>query len=220
MLNKTNIIDKLPTSPEIKEKVKKIIPIVAIIIVLLIIIKLIFSAGNNGKSVNKDAIKLLQKQNPKKVISVMPDGFAEDVIDYYDHNVKDEKQLRDAIKAKELFSKFQEIDVKNVKKVKIIENIDIDASNIPDAPLDMHEEAVVKGMISSINSIYHKTIHDDAVLSIAEITYKDEDGEKQTEDYLLLSVKIGKKWYSANCMQSVIQSAWDYDAKMASRKNK
>lgn len=198
-------------SPETKARIKKALPIVAVVIVLLIIISVVTSGGGSGKSANKEAIKLLQKQNPKKILSVMPDGYVDDVIEYYGGKIKTKKQLSEAIKNRKVFSKFQELG--DVKKVKIVENFEVNLSDLAHESLSMMEEADIKDAFNSVKAEWDvaSEILNEGYATKIEITYKDENGDKQTEDYMLCSVKYDGKWYSLNCMNAVLHSIWGYE---------
>ena len=63
-------------------------------------------------------IDALQQQDSKKVLSCVPDDFAEAVIDYYDLN-KDE--LNEAIEDANMLTVFNEIRTVKVKKKKIVD---------------------------------------------------------------------------------------------------
>lgn len=196
-------------TPENKAKIKKVLPVAAIIVVLLILVSIFSSLFfGGGNATNKKALKLLQKQKPAKILSTMPDGFEEDVMDYYEAYVKDRKQLKDAIK-QETASRFDELG--DIKKVKILEKFEIDLKDLSGSGLNMTEEAVVKGLLTGIGAIWKEIKDcDEGYVTIVEITYKNKDGDKETEEDLLCSFKYDGKWYSMDSMSAVYHAAWGY----------
>ena len=196
---------KFEFTPELKGKLKKILPIVAVVLVLLIIITSCVG-GSGGKAANKKALKLLMKQNPSKILSIMPDGYEEAVMDYYDAYVKDRKELKDAIK-QETSKVF---DSRKIKKIKYLENFAFDLKN-PSESLEYEEEIALKGLWDGVGAIW-KELKDceEGYATIIEMTYKNEDGDKVTDETLLCSFKYDGKWYCMNAMSAVYQGAWGY----------
>ena len=208
MYENANIPENLIPSPETKKKIKKILPVVAIVVVLLIIVKIITSVGGGGKAMNKKAIKLLIKSNPSKILSVMPDGYEDDVMEYYKEYVDDRKQLKEAVK-QETVSKFKELG--KVKKIKFTENFKIDLNDLSGSGLKDLEEAEVKQLKNGIGAIWKEIKDcDEGYVTIADVTFKSKENGKTTETYVLCSFKYKGKWYSMNAMSAVYYGAWGY----------
>lgn len=208
MSENANIPENPVSAPETKQKIKKVLPVVAVVVVLLVIITSCFGGGGSGKSVNKEAIKLFKKQNPTKVLAVMPKGYEEAVIDYYKENVKDKKQLKEAVKQVASTEFFELV---NAKKIKATESFKIDLKDLSGSGLSMEEEATVKGFLNGVGAIWKEIKDcDEGYVTVFEVTYKNEDGEKTTEKDLFCSFKYKGKWYSMNCMTMVYLAAWRY----------
>lgn len=198
----------IPLSPEAKAKLKKILPVVTVVVVLLVIITACFG-GNSGKSVNKEATKALYKQNPKKILAMMPKGYEDDVIDYYGDYVKDKKELKEAVK-QETSSVFEQLG--KIKKFNFKENFKVSFDDLSGSGLNSIEEATVKEMYNGISAIWKEIKEcEDGYVSKVDIIYKDEDGEKQTYETLFCSFKYKGKWYSMNAMDAVYHAAWGYN---------
>lgn len=196
---------KIPVSPEAKGKLKKILPVVAIVVVLVVIITSCFGGGGSAKSVNKEACKNLLKQNPKKILSMMPKGYEDNVMNYYDDYVKNRKELKEGIK-QQIAKEFD--DLGKVKKIKYKESFEVDLNSL--SGLTLSEAGKVKGMYNGIKAMWEDISEcNEGYATIAEITYK-KDGEKTTEEYILCSFKYKGKWYSMNAMSTVYQGAWGY----------
>ncbi|MDE6780519.1 MAG: hypothetical protein K2J40_03550 [Ruminococcus sp.] len=208
MSENANVPENPTSTPEAKGKIKKMLPVAAVVVVLLVIITSCFGGGGSGKSVNKEAIKLLQKHNPSKILAIMPEGYEEAVMDYYKAYVTDKKQLKEAVK-QETASAFDNIG--KVKKMKFKENFAIDLKDLSGSGLNMEEEAAVKEFLNGIGYIWKELNDcDEGYVTIVEITYKKEDGEKETQDTLLCSFKYKGKWYCMNAMSAVYHAAWGY----------
>lgn len=211
MSENANVPENPTPSPETKEKIKKILPVVAVVVVLLIIVKIISSIGGGGKAMNKKAMKLLLKHNASKILAIMPEGYDDDVIKFYNNYVQDKKQLKDAVK-QETVSRFEELG--KVKKIKYLENFKIDLKDLQGSGLDSSEEISIKSLIDGVGYIWKELKDcDEGYMTIVEITFKNKDGDKETEIYPLCSFKYEGKWYSLNAMSAVYNGAWGYTPK-------
>ncbi|MCM1507852.1 MAG: hypothetical protein NC177_12070 [Ruminococcus flavefaciens] len=207
MSENTNITESPVSAQGAKGKIKKILPVVAVVVVLLVIITACFGGGS-GKSVNKEAMKKLLKQNPKKILAMMPKGYEDNVMDYYDDYVKNKKQLREAVK-QATSKKFDGLG--KVKKIKFKESFKIDLNDLAGSGLTDIEAASFKGMYNGIQAMWKDiTDCDEGYATIVDVTYK-KDGEKTTEEYILFSFKYKGKWYSMNAMAAVYEGAWGYN---------
>ncbi|MDE5771894.1 MAG: hypothetical protein K2I06_09765 [Ruminococcus sp.] len=191
---------------EIKSKWKTILLVAVVaVIILVVVFKLVgavFSGG--GNSMNKKTIDALQQQNPKKVLSCVPDDFAEAVMDYYDLS-KDE--LNEAIEEANMLTAFNEIRTVKVKKKKIV-----DKKKYTLKSLDKEKNARVRSYVNASFDIIEKVWDTDDLkkfyMTQFTLILKDEDdGEKTKEGYGIFSVKYKGKWYSIDCMTFLVDAA-------------
>lgn len=191
---------------EIKSKWKTILPVaVVVVIILLVIFKLIGAVfSGSGNSMNKKTIDALQQQDSKKVLSCVPDDFAEAVMNYYDLN-KDE--LNEAIEEANMLTIFNEIRTVKVKKKKIVDKKKYTLKSLDkDKNTNMH--SYINASFDSIEKVWDTDDLKKFYMTQFTLIFKDEDdGEKTKEGYCIFSVKYKGKWYSIDCMTFLVDAA-------------
>ncbi len=189
----------------IKSKWKTILPIVVIgVIILVVIFKLIGTIfGGGGYSITQKAIKALQEQEPKKVLSYVPEDLTKEVMDYYDLN-KDE--LNEAIEKASMFTIYNEVTKSEITKIKITNKIKI-TPKVMKKQKDTASIQLMKNQLSVIDKVWNTDDLKKICMATLDIKTKKEDGKKEKNQVNAFSIKYKGKWYSIDCMCFLVAAA-------------
>ena len=192
---------------QIKSKWKILLPIAVVaVIVLVIIFNLIGAVFGGGYSVNKKAVKALQAQEPKKLLSCVPDDLVDEIMECYSLS---KSEINDAIESANMLTIFNEVRKAKITKMKVIDKKKI-TPKVMEKNKDSEGIQRTKTILSEIDELWDTDDLKNFRMTTFSLSLKDEDSEKEKMTSSFLSVKYKGKWYSIDCMYFLVQAAEQY----------